>query len=115
MYCPRCSQKQISKELKFCSKCGLPLEFISEVVETGQEPTKIEKTDEKKEFFTRRKGILFSVIWFVFWLFLVFPLIVIVIDGEDAVEIIIVLSSFVFTVGLANISFFNIQKAKKHF
>lgn len=100
MYCPRCSHEQKSKELKFCSKCGLPLEFISEVVETGQEPNKKDKTIEKKEFFTRRRGILFSILWFLFWLILVFPIIAIVLDGEEAGEVFVVLSSFSLIVGL---------------
>ncbi len=105
MYCPKCSQEQKSKELKFCSKCGLPLEFISKVVETGQEPTKSEKTEKKKEFFTRRRIILFSVLWFVFWFILVLPMIAMVLDGEDAVEVFIVLISFALTVGIATIVF----------
>lgn len=31
MYCPRCSQEQISSEIKFCSRCGFLLTGISEV------------------------------------------------------------------------------------
>ena len=25
MYCPRCAQQQVSDEMRFCSRCGLPL------------------------------------------------------------------------------------------
>lgn len=31
MYCPRCSQEQLSSEVKFCSRCGFLLTGISEV------------------------------------------------------------------------------------
>lgn len=113
MYCPRCSHQQKSKELKFCSKCGLPLEFISEVVETGKEPAKIEKNIEKKEFFTRRRGILFSILWFVFWFILVFPIFAMVLDGEDAIEIFIVLGSFILTVGLVTLVLSIFKKPKE--
>jgi len=34
MYCPRCSQ-QASDEVRFCSRCGLPLDAVAELVERG--------------------------------------------------------------------------------
>jgi hypothetical protein len=34
MYCPRCSQ-QASGEVRFCSRCGLPLDAVAELVERG--------------------------------------------------------------------------------
>jgi hypothetical protein len=34
MYCPRCSQ-QASDEVRFCSRCGLPLDAVTELVERG--------------------------------------------------------------------------------
>ncbi len=30
MYCPRCGQQQISDEMKFCSRCGLPMSGLAE-------------------------------------------------------------------------------------
>jgi hypothetical protein len=35
MFCPRCSQEQVSAEIRFCSRCGLPLADIAEAVEGG--------------------------------------------------------------------------------
>lgn len=32
MYCPKCSQPQISDETQFCSRCGLPLDNLKETV-----------------------------------------------------------------------------------
>src|ERR1035437_7731692 len=32
MYCPRCSTEQISVETSFCSKCGLALDAVTELV-----------------------------------------------------------------------------------
>jgi hypothetical protein len=34
MYCPRCGQ-QASEEVRFCSRCGLPLDGASALVEAG--------------------------------------------------------------------------------
>lgn len=35
MYCPNCSQQQISDELRFCSRCGFPLSTVRELIATG--------------------------------------------------------------------------------
>lgn len=32
MYCPKCGQQQISKAVRFCSRCGLPLGIVRELV-----------------------------------------------------------------------------------
>src|ERR1700754_5345924 len=34
MYCPRCGQ-QLASEIRFCSRCGLPMNVIAEVVAQG--------------------------------------------------------------------------------
>ena len=35
MHCPKCGQQQASEELRFCSRCGLPLTDIAAVVSNG--------------------------------------------------------------------------------
>jgi len=35
MYCPKCSQQQITEEMRFCSRCGFPLEGVKELIATG--------------------------------------------------------------------------------
>lgn len=35
MYCPICSQQQVSEEMRFCSRCGFPLEGLKELVAAG--------------------------------------------------------------------------------
>jgi hypothetical protein len=39
MFCPRCGQ-QAAEEVRFCSRCGLPLDAAAEIVETGGEFTR---------------------------------------------------------------------------
>lgn len=33
MYCPKCSQQQLSEELRFCSRCGFPLAGVALLLE----------------------------------------------------------------------------------
>lgn len=35
MYCPKCSQSQVSAEVRFCSRCGFPLVAVGELLMTG--------------------------------------------------------------------------------
>ncbi|HVF86579.1 MAG TPA: hypothetical protein VM866_03275 [Pyrinomonadaceae bacterium] len=35
MFCPQCGQQQISGEIRFCSRCGLPLNVVAEVLAAG--------------------------------------------------------------------------------
>jgi hypothetical protein len=37
MFCPRCGQ-QAAEEVRFCSRCGLPLDAAAEIVEAGDSP-----------------------------------------------------------------------------
>ena len=33
MYCPKCSQQQVSEELRYCSRCGFPLSGVALVLQ----------------------------------------------------------------------------------
>ena len=35
MYCPQCSQQQVSDEMRFCSRCGFALTGVKELVAVG--------------------------------------------------------------------------------
>lgn len=35
MFCPHCGQQQITDSLRFCSRCGFPLEAVLQVLATG--------------------------------------------------------------------------------
>ncbi len=35
MFCPTCSQQQITEEMRFCSRCGFPLEGVKELIAAG--------------------------------------------------------------------------------
>jgi hypothetical protein len=57
MYCPRCGQQQISDEMKFCSRCGLPISGLAEWV-AGSGVTATDAAAKKVPARSpRRKGI----------------------------------------------------------
>ena len=35
MYCPKCSQQQVSDDMRFCSRCGFSLIAVKELIERG--------------------------------------------------------------------------------
>ncbi len=73
MYCPRCSQQQISEETKFCSRCGLPLALVAEVLAHDGFLPRFAALGGKKKIFTRRNGLIFSLFWCLFFVLIVTP------------------------------------------
>ena len=74
MYCPRCGQQQISDQTKFCSRCGLQLGLVGEVLaNNGTLPQLEELYSRKTGLFTRRNGVMFSVVWLLFFLLIMAP------------------------------------------
>ena len=68
MHCPRCGQQQVSELTKFCSRCGFQLGLVSELLMNGGFlPQLSELSKGKSPIFTRKNGVIFSVVWFIFW------------------------------------------------
>jgi zinc-ribbon domain len=57
MYCPRCGQQQISDEMKFCSRCGLPLSGLTDWLHVNGLPAGREQEAQVALRSPRRKGI----------------------------------------------------------
>ena len=57
MYCPRCGQQQVSDEMKFCSRCGLPLGGLTEWVAGGGVTATNAAAKKVSTRTPRRKGI----------------------------------------------------------
>ncbi len=72
MFCPRCGQQQASGDLRFCSRCGLPLGIVSEVLANGGTLPQLLDLG-KKSLFTRRNGAIFSLFWFIFFVLILTP------------------------------------------
>jgi hypothetical protein len=76
MHCPRCGQQQVSEQTKFCSRCGFQLGLVSELLQNGGFLPQLNELYKEKQslfssIFTRKNGIVFSVIWFIFWVMMV--------------------------------------------
>src|SRR6478672_10502860 len=61
MYCPQCSQEQVSEEMRFCSRCGFPLAIVSQLVRGGGALEGFD-TEGKGQLSPRQKGIRWGVI-----------------------------------------------------
>jgi len=69
VYCPKCSQPQVSEEVQFCSRCGLPLLNLKEMIST-EGKTRLRTANKDEDLLSsRQKGtrqgvmlILLSVI-----------------------------------------------------
>ena len=86
MHCPRCGQEQAQGNLKFCSRCGLPLSIVAEVVANGGDLPKLRELAGKKGFFTRSLGLKVALCWFLVLDFLMVPLLAIA-GGEEIVAV----------------------------
>ncbi len=69
MFCPSCGQQQVSSETKFCSRCGIPLGTIAEVVKHGgtlPQLAQLQQMNFKKPWFSKKNGVMFGGLWFIF-------------------------------------------------
>ncbi len=74
MHCPSCGQQQVSSETKFCSRCGMPLSVVAEVVSYGGYLPQLTELNKKTTLFTRRNGVALSIIWCLFFLLIMTPI-----------------------------------------
>lgn len=61
MYCPQCSQEQVSEEMRFCSRCGFPLAIVSQLVRNGGALEGFDP-EAKGQLSPSQKGIRWGVI-----------------------------------------------------
>lgn len=112
MHCPRCGQQQISEDTRFCSRCGLPLDLVAEVVANGGTLPEIENLYRKSGWLTRKNGLKLSALWFVTVVMLLLPLSGITGAPEEVVGSLAILGFFGTLLGIL-ISFFFLPKAAK--
>jgi hypothetical protein len=67
MHCPGCGQQQVSNETKFCSRCGMPLGVVAEVLVHGGFLPQLQQLNQKRKFFTKKNGVVFGIFWFIFF------------------------------------------------
>jgi hypothetical protein len=57
MYCPQCGQQQLSDNLRFCSRCGFPLEGVLHILASGGMLPSVAHMQGSSEPSPRRKGV----------------------------------------------------------
>lgn len=57
MYCPQCGQQQVSGAVRFCSRCGFPLDGVIQLLASGGMMPVYHASDEPVPISPRRKGV----------------------------------------------------------
>jgi len=57
MFCPQCGQQQSSGAIRFCSRCGFPLDGVIQLLGTGGMIPVYRNPDEPVQISPRRKGV----------------------------------------------------------
>ena len=57
MYCPQCGQQQATGVIRFCSRCGFPLDGVIQLLGTGGMIPVYRNPDEPVPISPRRKGV----------------------------------------------------------
>jgi hypothetical protein len=75
MHCPRCGQQQVTEQTKFCSRCGFSLVVVADVIAHGGSLPQLDMLNlpQKKKWLTRRNGMVFSLMWLLFFLLIMAP------------------------------------------
>lgn len=99
MHCPSCGQKHVSTTehlrplplwwlgdgKKFCTRCGFPLELVADLLDHGGFSRKLAELDQKKTFFTRKNGVVFSILWMILLMVLI-PAIIGILNGPGEAQ-----------------------------
>lgn len=65
MYCPHCGQQQVSDSLRFCSRCGFPLEGVLQLLGSGGVLPFYPAETGSKEMSPKRRGVRQGAILFL--------------------------------------------------
>src|SRR5436190_20350114 len=57
MFCPQCGQQQVTGVVRFCSRCGFPLDGVIHLLNSGGILPVYRSPDEPVQISPRRKGV----------------------------------------------------------
>lgn len=112
MHCPRCGQQQISEDTRFCSRCGLPLDLVSQVVANNGTLPQLNDLPSPGRWFSRKTGLKLSAVWFVVVTMILLPLSGVA-NAPDEVTGSLAILGFFGTVLMLLISFLFLPKDSK--
>ena len=94
MHCPNCGQKQVSNEIKFCSRCGFPMGLVAEILGHGGFLPQLAELNKKKTLFNKKNGVIFGVMWFIAFTMLFTSIMAITNAPEEMVAVTAVIGVF---------------------
>ena len=74
MYCPECGQKQSIKEQKFCSRCGVPLDWVAERLSDWTDDPFERAWSQPRRKYSRKEGMKLALMIFIVGNFALAPL-----------------------------------------
>ena len=101
MYCPQCGQQQVSDSLRFCSRCGFPLEGVLQLLGSGGALPFYQPMGAPREMSARRKGVRQGAILFLAGAVLV-PILGVINGftfGPNILDILVPLAAILFFLG----------------
>src|SRR5688572_8644297 len=57
MFCPQCGQQQVSGTVRFCSRCGFPMDGVIQLLGNGGMLSVYHSSNEPVQMSPRRKGV----------------------------------------------------------
>lgn len=101
MYCPQCSQEQLSEEMRFCSRCGFPLEMVSQLVRNGGALAGFD-AEAKGQLSPRQKGVRWGVILMFIGVLLV-PVTALMSAVDEDFLVLFIPAFLIFVIGLVRL------------
>ena len=71
MFCPQCGQQQVTGVIRFCSRCGFPLDGVIQLLSNGGALPAYRSADEPVQISPRRKGVKQGMLLFLIGVVLV--------------------------------------------
>jgi len=65
MFCPQCGQQQVTGVIRFCSRCGFPLDGVIQLLSSGGTLPAYRSSDEPVQISPRRKGVKQGMLLFL--------------------------------------------------
>lgn len=99
MFCPQCGQQQAAGPVRFCSRCGFPLDGVAEVMAHGGVLPVRYADDEKNKLTPKQKGIRQGAMLMLSTLLVVPIITIITVQLHIAPQFFIPLAAFICFIG----------------
>ncbi len=102
MYCPKCSQQQVSDEVRFCSRCGFSLSAVRELIAGSGAPVERGVEAQAGQLSRSQRGVRKGA-WMMLASLALTPVVGLVSAINDVFVILLLLPVLCFVVGFARV------------